>query len=255
VSADVAEARTWVIDLDGVVWRGDDPVIGSADAIAALRDAQHRVLFATNHSAPTKHQLVEKLRRCGVPCEAQDLMTSADAAAGLVAPGERAYAFAGAGVREALEARRVRLVDHHRADVVVVGWHEDLSLRGLTLAVRAVLAGARLIATNQDRLRPGEDGPVPGAGAFVAAVEAATGVYAQYAGKPNEPMAALISRQIVGSDVVVVGDSSATDGGLAVALQARFVLVRTGNAVEGVEHGALVADDLLAVVTDALSKP
>jgi len=150
------------------------------------------------------------------------------AAAQLVEPGQRAVAFAGAGVRDALAARGVEVVPRGPADVVVVGKHEDVSYEGLRAAARAVRAGARLIATNTDPTYPTPTGLDPGAGALLAAVVAAAGRGPDVvAGKPHEAMAALVRRH-VGNSGVVVGDVPATDGLFAHALGFRFALVLSG---------------------------
>ena len=240
--------RTWVIDLDGVMWRGNLPIDGSAEAIARIRAGGDRVLFATNHSAPTRLDHLDALRRMGVGCDEEDLFTSADAAASLVRAGETAHVLADRGVREALTRRRVNITDGSKADVVIVGWHEAFTFARLTSAVRTVLGGARLVATNDDRLRPGPQGPVPGCGALVAYVEAATSTEAARAGKPYQPMADLLLPRLSGS-TTVVGDSGATDGGLAVRLGARFAWVGSGvdkHAAAG--RPEIVGSDLLDVV-------
>jgi HAD superfamily hydrolase (TIGR01450 family) len=244
-----SDRRSWVIDLDGVVWHGAIPIPGAARALEGLRSRGDRVIFATNHSTPTRAELLAQLRSCGVPATADEIRSSADAAATLVDPGERVLAFAGSGVREAADRRGAALVDHGPADAVIVGWHDDLSFEGLSRAVRCVLDGARLIGTNDDRLRPTPDGLVPGAGAFLAAVELSTSTRATRAGKPYEPMARLL-RPMLDGDVIVVGDSVATDGALASLLRARFALVLCGvtNEPPRTFDGDLVARDLAAVV-------
>jgi ribonucleotide monophosphatase NagD (HAD superfamily) len=115
-----------------------------------------------------------------------------------------------------------------------------------------VLGGARLIATNDDPIYPDADGPAPGSGAILASVERATGRRAEVAGKPNEPMAAIV-RQRFGDAGVVVGDSPATDGRLATALGWRFGLVLSGNTSAGdvpaSQPDEWVASDLSELVT------
>ena len=142
---------TWLLDLDGVVWLADEPIPGAADAIADLRERHgERVVFLTNNSSATVDEYLDKLERCGVPCVVDDLITSAQAAATLVQPGETALVCAGPGVDEALEARSVHRVRSGRADAVVVGWHRDFDFARLTAAFDAVHGGARLIGTNDD---------------------------------------------------------------------------------------------------------
>jgi len=77
---------TWVVDLDGVIWLTGQPIPGAADAIARLRRAGDRVLFATNNSAPTRAELNRGLARCGITADDRDLLSSADVAAGMLVP-------------------------------------------------------------------------------------------------------------------------------------------------------------------------
>lgn len=219
--------RTWIVDLDGVVWRGRCAVPGSAEAIAELRRRGDHVVFATNHSARTRAELVARLAEIGIPARVKDVYTSAEAVALLIEPGESVLLCAAAGVAEAVRQRGAHPTARGPADAVIVGWHREFDLDRLTAAVRAVLGGARLLATNDDALRPAANGFVPGAGALVAAVETASGRTAVRAGKPHEPMASLLRPQL-GPDVIVVGDSPRTDGGFARRLGARFALVSSG---------------------------
>ena len=218
---------TWLVDLDGVVWLGDEPIPGAADAIRSLRARGTRVVFLTNNSSATVSEYLAKLERHGIPTSDDDLITSAQAAAGLLEPGTTALVCAGPGVDEALAARGVKTVRDGGADAVVVGWHRDFDFDRLTVAFRAVRAGARFIATNDDATYPTPDGPVPGGGAIVAAVAYATGVRPEVAGKPNEPAAALVAER-VGAVEVLVGDRPETDGLLASRLGVPFALVLTG---------------------------
>jgi 4-nitrophenyl phosphatase len=220
----------WICDLDGVVWLGDRPIPGAAEAVARLRRAGERVLFVTNNSAPTVASYLAKLKAAGIEAAADDVVTSAAAAARLVDPAEVALVCAGAGVVEALEARGVRWVREGRADVVVVGWHRDFDYDRMAAATRAVLGGARLVATNDDPTYPAPDGPLPGCGAILASITTATGAVPVVAGKPNEPMAALI-RERLGEGLAkstFVGDRPDTDGRMARALGIRFALVLSG---------------------------
>src|SRR5579864_5962080 len=118
---------TWVLDLDGVVWLGDEPIPGSADAIKRLRAGGERVVFVSNNSALTIAGYLAKLDRCGVPAVAGDVVTSAQVAAGLVRPDARVLVCAGEGVDEALSPRtngtvRWRGPDPPPVDAVIVGW-------------------------------------------------------------------------------------------------------------------------------------
>ncbi len=217
---------TWVLDLDGVVWLGDQPIPGAAEAVGTLRAGGERVLFATNNSFARLAEQEAKLERFGIPAHG-DVLTSAMAAARLVEAGERALVCGGPGIAEALEGRGATPVRDGDADAVVVGFHRDFDYERLRVAVRAVQRGARLIATNDDATYPTPDGPIPGGGAIVAAVAYASGVRAVVAGKPHAPMADLV-REVGGETGTVVGDRPETDGAFARTLGYRFALVLSG---------------------------
>ena len=225
----------WILDLDGVLWLSDDPIPGSADAVARLRDRGERVLFVSNNSSAQVDEYLAKLERVGVRAQSDDLVTSGQAAATLVEPGETVLVCAGPGVDEALRTRGVRTVREGDAGAVVVGWHRDFDYEGLTRAATAVMAGARLIGTNDDATYPTPEGPIPGGGAILAAVATAAGVEPTIAGKPHAPMAQLV-RTRLGGDVdgsTVVGDRPSTDGLFARALGVPFALVLSGVTKEG----------------------
>ena len=216
------------------------------------------MLFVTNFSNLTEAALIDRLRTAGVEAEPGEVVSSAMAAANLLAPGDRVLACAGPGVREAVDRRGARLVDEPPADVVVVGYHTEFDYHALALAMAAVRGGARLVATNTDPTYPTSDGLLPGNGALVAAVETASASVATVAGKPHGPMADLLHDMVgtVDGDPandrhVVIGDLPATDGLLARLLGYRFGLVLSGvtTSAAGVEPVPdLVAADLGRIV-------
>jgi 4-nitrophenyl phosphatase len=218
---------SWLLDLDGVVWLADVPIPGSVDAIATLRDRGERVVFLTNNSSATVADYLAKLNAFGIPIDAADLITSAQAAARMLERGSTALVCAGPGVDQALADRGVATVREGPADAVVVGWHRDFDYGRLTAAFLAVKSGARLIGTNDDATYPMPDGLVPGGGALVAAVAYASGVPADFAGKPYAPVVEL-TRERVASITVMVGDRPSTDGLMARALGVPFGLVLSG---------------------------
>ena len=247
--------RVWALDLDGVMWLGDTPIPGAAEAVARLTAAGHRVVFCTNNSSQRIGYYEEKLTRFGVaPATAANVISSAQAAGSLLSAGERVLLCAGAGAREAAEGAGAEIVPHDRfahAQTVLVGFHSSFDYAAMTAAVRAILGGARLVATNDDPIYPAADGPAPGCGSILASIERGSGVRAVVAGKPHPPMAELI-RERFGDDGVFVGDSLATDGAMATALGWPFGLVLSGNiGADGVpadQDPAWVAADLAALV-------
>lgn len=261
----------WVIDLDGVMWRGGEPIAGSADAVARLLARGDRVLFCTNNSIAPGSEVAARLGHLGVP-DGASVVTSADAVCTLVEPGERVLVFGSAGLGGVLADRGaevVRTLDAVAApasndagsragfDALVVGLTRELDYRQLDLAAEAVRGGARLLATNSDATFPAEDRIQPGTGALLAAVEAASGVRAVVAGKPEMPMVSAIrSRLGEAQDVIVVGDRPETDGLLAQRLGREFALVLSGvTSSEPDSPGvpvAMVSVDLAALVSEQL---
>ena len=262
------QVTDWVVDLDGVMWRGRQPIEGSAEAVATLLERGDRVLFCTNNSMESGSARGERLRAQGIPAGAE-VVTSADAVCSLVRPGERVLVVGGSGLLAALSehgALPVAALDPEPGpfDAVVVGLSREFDFQQLDAASAAVRGGARLLATNDDATFPGADGTHPGAGSLVAAVETASETTASVAGKPYAGMCDLIVERLelgeAGSasdrrgEVVVIGDRPGTDGRLAVNLGVRFALVLSGVTAEAdlpVEVPvALVAPDLAAMVAE-----
>jgi HAD superfamily hydrolase (TIGR01450 family) len=224
---------TWVIDLDGVMWRGRAPIPGSAAAVGRLLMGGHQVLFCTNNSAESGRDRAARLVDQGVP-PGCDVVTSADAVAGLVRPGESVLCLGGPGLRKALGAVGAVVLDAGEpttagapVDAVVVGLDRDVDYGRIDRAAAAVRSGARLLASNDDATFPGADGIHPGCGAILAAVRTASGAAGVVAGKPYPPMADLI-RDRCPDGGVVVGDKAGTDGRLAEVLGWPFGLVLSG---------------------------
>ncbi len=266
----------WVFDLDGVIWVGEQAIVGAADAVGRVRAAGEPVAFVTNNSFGRRDDVAARLAGHGVD-PGGDVVTSAMAVAGLVAPGERVLVCGGPGLHEEVERRGAAvtacreivagarkanpaavleaLADHEPFDAVVVGYHRDFDYLRMTVATRAVTEGARLLASNDDATYPTTSGPIPGGGSILAGIATAAGVVPTIAGKPHEPIAALV-RDRLGSDGIVVGDRPDTDGRFAVALGYRFGLVLSGVTRPSdlpVEPAPdLVANDLAGLVDDLL---
>jgi HAD superfamily hydrolase (TIGR01450 family) len=247
-----AGVRVVLCDLDGVVWLARRAIPGSPGAVAALRSVGCRVLFVTNNSAALLADQEEALAAIGIEARGE-VVTSAQAAALLVTPGERVLACAGPGVVEALEARGAVVTPGGEADgsydAVVVGLHLDFDYVRLRAAATAVRQGARLIGTNDDATFPTPDGPIPGGGSILAAVATAAGVVPEVAGKPHQPMVELVQSMV--PEIVVdprallmVGDRPSTDGRFAARLGGRFALVRSGVTLPGDPAGLEPSPDL-----------
>ncbi|HVM36055.1 MAG TPA: HAD-IIA family hydrolase [Actinomycetota bacterium] len=212
-------------DMDGVLYRGDVAVPGAAEAVERLRRDGVQVLFCTNNSRWTAANYVEKLRRQGVRADEDDLITSArvtaDQAAARGFSGRPAFVVGGEGIREALGAVGVKILEEDDEDVeaelVVVGWDPEFSYVRMRRAATFVRRGASFFATNSDATFPAADGDEwPGAGSILASIETASGRRAEVMGKPHPPMADTAVRRIrKGARVAMVGDRPDTDLALA----------------------------------------
>ncbi len=230
----VAEIDGIVCDLDGVVYRGDQPVPGAVEAISSLRRRGVQVVFCTNNSGWTIAQYVAKLASLGVEAGPDDILTSAIVTAEVLEQrgwsGKSAIVVGGAGLRGALESIGVVIdsdPDSLVADLVVVGWDPSFDYAAMRRAAMAVRSGATLVASNDDASWPAPDGLWPGAGAILASIEKASGGIAEVMGKPHRPMMEAAASRLEGAKhVAVVGDRPDTDlaGGLAMGWSTILVL-------------------------------
>ena len=255
-SGDGTQDRSWVFDLDGVVWRGDEPIANGVAAARLLIERGERVLFVTNFSHSVVGDQEAKLQRLGIAARGR-VLTSAMAAGDLIDPQARVLICGGPGIVEAVQQRGALVVtDPLDAEVVVVGFDPRFDFDRLTTACRAVWNGARLVATNDDSTYPSAAGLVPGGGALLAAITYATGVTPTVAGKPYPTICEAVWRRIGHSSAGIgVGDRADTDGAFARALGYRFALVLSGVTVDaaGVDPPPdLVGADALAIVRHVL---
>jgi 4-nitrophenyl phosphatase len=255
-SAALARLRGLLIDLDGVVYEGDRRLPGAAEFFRFLRAAALPFRLITNNSTLRPDQYVEKLERMDIRIGADEVLGSAGATARYLVhaapPGARVFVIGEGGLRSAIADVGFVLAED---DVeYVVGLDRALDYRKLTLAVRHVRAGAAFVGSNPDTTLPMPDGVIPGAGAFQAAIQAATGVAPLVIGKP-EPTMFLMGAESLGyppREVAIVGDRLDTDivGGSRAGLMTVLVLtgVSTRDELERAAiKPALVFPDLPAL--------
>ena len=219
-----------IIDLDGVLYRGDEAIVGAREFIALLQQEGIPFLLLTNNSTRTPGQYVTKLGKMGIAIEESDVLTSAQATAlyleRIARPGSRVYAIGEEGLQVALQEKFT--IAEEGADFVVVGMDTGLTYEKLRVATLLIRGGARFIATNPDKTLPTEEGLVPGNGAVLAALEAATGVSPFVVGKPETAIFDLaLARMGVGKEgAAVIGDRLETDilGGRRAGLMTILVL-------------------------------
>ncbi len=223
-----------VLDMDGVLWRGEEALPGFVEFFAAARAAGLPLALATNNSATTPQAYVTKLARLGAP----DFPTTHIFTSGTVTlahlqerfpAGTPLHTLGGEGLHELLGAAGFRQVDEGAA-AVVIGLDRKLNYVKLTRALRPLLAGAAFIATNNDSSYPTPKGLAPGAGSIVAALAYASGRTALNLGKPAAPMfaAALATLGTSAARTLMVGDRLETDILGAQGCQLPSALVMTG---------------------------
>jgi len=255
--------RVILCDLDGVVWLAHTPIPGSVEAIRRAREAGCRVLFVTNNSFSTLEQQYAALDAVGIAARG-DVVSSAQAAALLVEPGMKVMVCGGEGLREAVAGRGAQVVTPHAApelddlfDAVVVGFYREFTWDIMRRAATAVRQGAQLIGANSDPTYPTPNGPIPGGGSVLAAIERASETSAVVAGKPHAPMANLVAQMtdnLPPEHMVMIGDRIDTDGAFARTLSCRFTLVLSGStSAEAASYADIVAKDLSEAVDQLLS--
>ncbi len=234
-----------ILDMDGVLWRGDAPIGDLARLFERIRQRGLRVAFATNNSTRTPEMYVERLAALGVAAEPWQVVTSAQAAAELAAealtpspsPKGRGglFVIGEAGVTEALRAKGFEVLPLERADearAVVVGIDRQITFQKMAEAALLLRHGLPFIATNPDKTFPTPRGEIPGAGAWVSVLVTATGREPVYAGKPS-PALLELARARLGTPkeaTLVVGDRLETDIAAAQAAGLPCALVLSGVA-------------------------
>jgi NagD protein len=223
----------FLIDMDGVLYRGPELIPGAERFVRELRNRDIPFRFLTNNSQRTRRDVVARLVRLGLDVEDQHVFTSAIATARFLAqqkPGGTAYVIGEGGLLTALHQHGYAVVDHD-PDYVVVGEGRTFNLELVEAAVRMILGGAKLIATNLDPNCPTQHGLRPGCGAMVAMLETATGVKAFSVGKPS-PVMMRAARKELGlttDETTMIGDTMETDILGGVQLGFHTVLVLSGG--------------------------
>jgi HAD superfamily hydrolase (TIGR01450 family) len=229
-----------LLDLDGVVYIGADPVPGAAQALHAARSAGVAARFVTNNASRPAPVVAQHLRDLGVEAGDDEVVTSAQAAAGLLAarvhPGARILVVGGEGLYWALAQEGLTPVASMDDDPVAVvqGFSPDLGWRLLAEGARGVRAGLPWIATNTDLTVPTPYGPAPGNGTLVAAIAAATGSSPQVAGKPQPTLFLDAVRRSGAARPLVIGDRLDTDleGARAAGIDGLIVLTGVSSGVD-----------------------
>jgi 4-nitrophenyl phosphatase len=248
--------RNLIIDMDGVLWRGETAMAGLVEFFAAIRELELGYILATNNATRTAAQYSDKLARLGVDVSPGHILTSSEATAAYLRQdhpaGTAVYVIGEAGLCEALAAAAFDVITEplnvhappathaHLAGsplratppLVVAGLNRRVCYQELATAALYIAAGADFIGTNPDPSWPSEWGQLPGAGALLAFLTTATGVEPKVVGKPGQIVFQEALHRLGGStsDTVMVGDRLATDIAGAQAAGLRAILLLSGVA-------------------------
>ncbi len=221
-----------ILDLDGCVYLGDELIPGADAAVAALREHGMGIAFVTNDARRAPEEYVRKLWRLGIQASVGEVVTVGAALQHVLAerlPG-RTYVIGSAAVFRHVADAGQRIVngtpEETSVDLVVLAGHDELRFAELRTATRAVLAGAEMLAAGRDATFPESDGPSPGTGALVAALEYATGRRAHSVGKPEAQLFLTALDRLGPGRTLVVGDRLDSDlrGAAAAGLDGAIVL-------------------------------
>lgn len=226
-----------ILDMDGVIYRGDKAVRGAAKAVKKLRDDDRKLIFSTNNSASTRAAYVQKLSRMRVPAREHEILTSGYVTAIYFqkhSPVARIYVVGENGLRSELRKAGLKLVSTKKAEKathVVAGLDRTINYSKIAAGLRALLAGAEFIATNADATYPTELGLSPGAGTTIGAIASCSGRKPGLViGKPS-PFMIKIALKLLGTkpnETAIVGDRLDTDIKVGKKAGLRTILVLSG---------------------------
>ncbi len=226
-----------LLDMDGVLYNGDRPVDGAADAVERFRREGKKLLFITNNSTGTREKYARKLARMGIRVSARSVITSGYATAVYLrehSPGARIYAVGGTGLKSELRRAGLRLVSGEEAETathVVAGLDQKIKYDKIAGGLRALMAGAEFVATNLDPTYPSERGLLPGAGAIVGALRGCSGREPDVVvGKPSPHIINLAMSFLKTNpgETAIIGDRIDTDIEAGRRAGVRTILVLSG---------------------------
>src|SRR5512136_249843 len=250
--ASLADITHLIIDMDGVLYRGDQPMPSLREFMAFLRERPVPFVLATNNSTRTPQEYADKLAGMGVTVAAAEILVSGQATARYLArdypPGTRVHVFGMPALRQAMVEEGFVLADEN-VELVVASMDRAVTYEKLKRATLLIRRGARFIATNLDPTNPSEEGLIPGTGAMIAALAAASGVTPTAIGKP-EPIMYQLALEMMGArpaTTAALGDRADTDilGGKRASLFTICVLSGSSDRAEAEAFAAdWIVDDI-----------
>jgi HAD superfamily hydrolase (TIGR01457 family) len=251
---------TYLIDLDGVVYRGNELLPGAKEFISWLEKKRKKYLFLTNNSFATAAQILAKLKRLGITSDDAHLLTAGQAAVQNIArrlPQGVVYVVGEQPLKDLVTSYGLTAanIDASEAEAVLVGLDRDFDYAVMTCAMNAVRSGALFVTINRDPVLPIAGGFIPGCGALAAAIEVASGVTPEVVGKP-EPMLLQEAMHTLGSqpgDTVMVGDGLQVDILAGQNAGTHTLLVLSGSSSkEQLEKSAIKPDHVYYDLADLM---
>lgn len=253
----LASIRALLIDMDGVLWVGNQALPGVASFFAFLRAHNIQFVLVSNNATRRADYTVARMQSMGVEIAPKNVLTSADATPRWLAskmPGiKRAFVVGENALLDALRDENIEIVQEN-ADAVVAGLDRHVNYEKLKRATLEIRRGAKFIATNTDKTLPTEEGLTPGAGSLIAALVASTDVQPLVIGKPGRPMFDL-ALEITGTtlqETAMLGDRLDTDidGAAEIGLKTIMVLTGVSTRAEAEQNRCkpdFIFDDLIAL--------
>ncbi|MFG6148162.1 TIGR01457 family HAD-type hydrolase [Halobacillus sp. B23F22_1] len=233
--------KAYLIDLDGTMYRGNEPIPGAADFVKRLDEWSLPFMFITNNSSSKAEDVAAKLRNMGIKANDEQIFTSSMATASYIHtinPDSKVYVIGEKGLYDALAKHHIEVVEES-ADYVVIGIDRSINYEKLAEACLQVRNGARLISTNKDTAIPTERGLLPGNGALTSVVSVSTGVAPLFIGKPEAIIMqqAIKKLRIPKEDILMVGDNYQTDILAGIRSSLDTLMVETGvSSMESIKH-------------------
>ena|SRR3990170_4931364 len=260
IKFETMEKKGFLIDMDGVIYRGSEPIPGAVEFINALREKGYPFLFLTNNSQRTNRDVCYKLRKMGFNVNDEDIFTCAMATAKYLASRKThgtAYVIGEGGLLTELHNVGYSIVDDH-PDYVIIGEGRTIMLESVDKAINMIMNGSKLIATNLDPNCPVGNGKYrAGCGAFVAMLEFATGKQAFSVGKPSPVMMRMARKllQLSTDETIMIGDTMGTDILGAGSMDFTTVLTLSGVTKENdLEQYGYAPDFIIKSVKDLLDE-
>jgi 4-nitrophenyl phosphatase len=241
----LTDIKHLIIDMDGVLYLGDQPAPRLREFFDFLRDRSITFILATNNSTRTPEDYAAKLERMGVTVLPQEVLVSGQATARFLAReyphGTRAHVFGMPALKQAMTDEGFVLADEN-VQLVVASMDREVTFEKLKRATLLIRSGARFIATNLDPTNPTEEGLLPGTGAMIAALETASETKPQAIGKPEPTMYQLAMEQM-GAKIettAAIGDRADTDilGGKRAGITTICVLSGSSDRAEAEAYQA-----------------